>query len=82
MAYEISALFYMHDVSDPLTQFVQIGITVSRDDGKNLSWRGERMPMPQEHDFNSVYVPLQDAIASAVRAMLQDRTVLEFVGQV
>ena len=65
-----------HDLSDPLDEFCQVAIFVDRDDGKTLTWRGERIP----HARGSCGFSVEEALASAVAAMLADTTVLKFVG--
>ncbi len=58
------------DKIDPLNQLYQVGIKVTRDDGKVWGWPGQASPS------------LDRAVASAVEAMLADTTVLEFVGMI
>ena len=72
---KVRAEIFRQDASDPLTRFVQVGVRIDRDDGKTWSWRGKRIPDDSSNNRQGL---LQKAIASAVEAMLEDTTVLEF----
>ena len=76
MHYSVRASISQCDPSDPLEEFFQVCVGITRDDGKTLSWRGEKIPRAR----SAVGFPSGEAIASAVEAMLKDPTVVEFVG--